>query len=160
MQVFPFQSKLKPEEMPIQVLAYLGDAVYELLIRQRLIGCGLVKLHALHKETVKYVRADFQAGVMRMLEGRLGEAEQAIARRGRNAKSGHPPKGASPENYHYSTALEALVGFLYLKGEHRRLAGIMELIFERQGEVRLETEESGRGTQSGVGDLAWRTPGE
>jgi len=127
----PANNDLKPEELPVLVLAYLGDAVYELLVRRRLIGLGLARMDQLHKETVKYVRADFQAAIMRRLAaGGLTEAEAAVARRGRNAKITHPPKGASPENYHYSTAFEALIGFLYLKEEYERLNELMEMIFE------------------------------
>ncbi|MEW6423931.1 MAG: ribonuclease III domain-containing protein [Bacillota bacterium] len=129
----PVEHSLKPEGLPVPVLAYLGDAVYGLFIRRHLIGRGLVRIDQLHKETVRYVRADFQARAMRSLAGSLNETEEAIARRGRNAKSTHPPRGAKPENYRYSTALEALVGYLYLKGEHQRLAEIMELILEAGG---------------------------
>ncbi|MBC7324533.1 MAG: ribonuclease III, partial [Moorella sp. (in: Bacteria)] len=97
---FAVSFRLKPEEMPVLVLAYLGDAVYELAIRRHLVALGITRIDKLHREAVKYVRADFQAGAMRRLEPGLSEEERAIARRGRNAKSAHPPRGLTPENYH------------------------------------------------------------
>jgi len=127
----PSNNEPRPEELPVLVLAYLGDAVYELLVRWRLVALGTARVDELHKETVKYVRADFQAAAIRRLVagGGLTQAEEAVVRRGRNAKSAHPPKGAGPENYHYSTAFEALIGYLYLKGEYRRLEELMETVF-------------------------------
>lgn len=127
----PVQLDVDPSLLPVQVLAYLGDAVYELLVRQYLVGLGMSRADVMHNEAVKYVRADFQARAMRRLEGVLSEEERAVARRGRNLKLLHPPKGQTTEAYHYSTALEALVGFLYLRGEKRRLAELMEMIIEQ-----------------------------
>ena len=128
---------VKPEEIPIIVLAYLGDAVYELFVRQYLISHGPARIDKIHAEVVRYVRADFQARVMRFLEASLSEQEKAIVRRGRNAKRTHPAKGLKPEIDHYSTALETLIGFLYLKEECQRLTEIMHLIMKQQGEGNL-----------------------
>jgi ribonuclease-3 family protein len=134
--MFPGQLEIQPELLPVQVLAYLGDAVYELFVRHYLVVSGVSRPVAIHNEAVKYVRADFQAGVMRRLEKELSEEEKAIARRGRNAKLSRPPKGQTlPENYHYSTAFEALIGFLYLKGEKQRLLELMSSIFRQDGGI-------------------------
>ncbi|OAT85240.1 Mini-ribonuclease 3 [Desulfotomaculum copahuensis] len=123
MDGFPYN----PEQLPPLVLAYIGDAVYELAIRQYLAGRGLTRVNQLHRETIKYVRADNQARVLRALEDKLLPEEAALARRGRNAKSGHPPHGADVSAYRHSTGLECLIGYLYLAGRHHRLAEIMAL---------------------------------
>ncbi|MBE3587525.1 MAG: ribonuclease III [Thermoanaerobacteraceae bacterium] len=116
-----------PERLPALVLAYIGDAVYELAIRQYLVGRGLTRVNQLHKEAVKYVRADNQARVMRALEGYLSPVEEAVARRGRNAHGAHPPRGSGVISYRYSTGLESLVGYLYLSGQWQRLEEIIAL---------------------------------
>jgi ribonuclease-3 family protein len=115
----------RPEELPVLVLAYVGDAVYELAVREYLIGTGLVKVNRLHNETVKYVNAGAQAKVLHMLEGMFTADEAAVVRRGRNAKSPHTPRSTGMIEYRRSTALECLIGFLYLKGEKGRLAEII-----------------------------------
>jgi len=130
----PAQKKLRPEEQPILALAYLGDAVYELFIRQHFVDSGMVRINKLHAQVVKYVCSDNQAAALRLISGSLNEVEKSIVQRGRNAKSAHPPRGVNLENYQYSTALEALIGFLYLKKDYRRLKEIMYLIIEQQSE--------------------------
>ncbi|MEW5954208.1 MAG: ribonuclease III domain-containing protein [Bacillota bacterium] len=112
------------------VLAYIGDAVYELAVRRYLVGKGLVKVNDLHREAVRYVRADTQAMLLRVMEHKLTDDESRIARRGRNAKSGHAPRGAGVVNYRQSTGFESLVGYLYLRGEEERLREILEQAFQ------------------------------
>lgn len=119
----------EPGQLSPLVLAYIGDAVYELAVRKYLVSRGGCNVNALHKEAVKYVKADTQARVLHALEGRLDETEAAVARRGRNAKSGHPPRGANVSNYRHSTGLESLIGYLYLQGKAARLDEIMDLVF-------------------------------
>lgn len=118
-------SQLSPLE-----LAYVGDAVYELAVRRHLVDKGVVGAHRLHREAVKYVCADTQARVLRLLEPQLSEEETRVARRGRNAKSGHAPRGACVISYRQSTGLESLVGFLFLWGDFDRLNGIMAEVFK------------------------------
>ncbi|MGB9802767.1 Mini-ribonuclease 3 [Desulfofundulus sp.] len=115
------------EQLPALVLAYVGDAAYELAIRQYLVTRGLVSVNQLHREAIKYVRADAQARVMRALKDELTEVEAAVARRGRNARSGHPPRGSDVISYRYSTGLESLIGYLYLSGQNERLEEIVSL---------------------------------
>lgn len=121
---------LKPEEMPSLVLAYIGDAVYELAIREALVHQGLVKVNRLHRAAVKYVRAGAQAKALFFLEDKLSEEETAVVRRGRNAKSGSPPKGSDVVEYRHATALEALIGYLYLKERHERVREIISVAIE------------------------------
>jgi ribonuclease-3 family protein len=120
----------RPEDLPVLALAYVGDAVYELAVRERLIGAGLAKVNKLHSETVKYVNAGAQAKALHALEGMLSENEASIVRRGRNARSPHTRRSAGMIEYRRSTALECLIGFLYLKGDTARLDEIMTAALE------------------------------
>lgn len=115
----------RPEDLPVLVLAYIGDAVFELAVREHLVGTGLVKVNRLHSETVKYVNAGAQAKALHALEGMFTEDEAAVVRRGRNARPPHTPRSAGMIEYRRSTALECLIGFLYLKGYSDRLAEII-----------------------------------
>jgi len=122
--------KCPPEEIPVLVLAYLGDAVYDLYVRQYLIEQGITRLNVLHKKATGYVQAEKQAISIRSLEKSLSDDEAAVARRGRNAKSGHLKKGKDIGHYHYSTGLEALVGYLYLKQNYTRLQEVLTMARE------------------------------
>lgn len=104
-------------------LAYAGDAAYELFIRRHLLRKGMTKPNRLHQQATKYVSAKGQAKVIDQLRAEqfLTEEEEAIFRRGRNAKSYSNPKHTSVETYKKSTAFEAVIGYLYLIGSHERL---------------------------------------
>lgn len=119
-------------EMNSLTLAYMGDAVYELHIRQFLIQSGSVKPHQLHKRAIKYVSAPAQASIIHnMIEtGFLTKEEEAVMRRGRNAKAATVPKNISAQTYRYSTGFEALIGYLYLKDEHSRLEDMIKKSIE------------------------------
>lgn len=120
----------RPEELPSLVLAYVGDAVYELAIRQFLIGQGLVKVNRLHKEAVGYVKAAAQAKALFAMEGKLTEEELAVVRRGRNAKIASLPKNADFMDYRHATALEALIGYLYLQSKEERVREVIGFALE------------------------------
>ncbi|MGI9860679.1 ribonuclease III domain-containing protein [Moorella naiadis] len=115
------------------VLAYIGDAVYELLVRTYLVRQGPARPEQLHREAMKYVRATAQARLVPVLEEYLTPAERDILRRGRNARPGHLPRTTAPAEYHFSTALESLLGYLYLQGNNARLAEIGSLLFTLAG---------------------------
>jgi len=109
-------------------LAYLGDAIWEIRIREYLMGKGLTKVNDLHKTAIKYTSASGEAKAMdRLMEGRLSEAETDIFKRGRNAESTHKPKSVDLGTYHKSTGFEALIGDLYLEKAFSRLD---EIVFE------------------------------
>ncbi len=112
--------------LPALVLAYLGDAVYELYVRRHLVSCGFMKVDALHKQAVRFVNAATQAQVLHALAGGLAEDEAAVVRRGRNAKSGSAPKNISVTDYRHGTAFEALIGYLYLAGREERIGEIFD----------------------------------
>ncbi len=103
-------------------LAYMGDAVYEQAIREHLLRSGRVKPNVLHKTATSYVSAKSQAIVLKeMLETDfLTEDEQAVMRRGRNAKSGSVPKNTDVGTYKSSSGYEAVLGYLYLLGQQER----------------------------------------
>lgn len=122
-----FKPEINPEELSPLVLAYIGDAVYELMVRQYLAGCGPEKINRIHKKAVRYVRAETQAMLLHALQERLTPRERDVVRRGRNAKSGYSPKHASIIDYRHSTGFESLVGYLYLTGNEERLLEIIEL---------------------------------
>ncbi|MEN6326066.1 MAG: ribonuclease III domain-containing protein [Syntrophomonas sp.] len=107
-------------EYPAVVLAYIGDAVFELLVRNHIVASGKRKVKDIHLDTVGLVKAESQARVIRQIFEELSEEEQDIVKRGRNAKS-TPPKNADIGDYHMSTGFEALLGYLYLKGDEDRL---------------------------------------
>lgn len=110
--------------------AYVGDAVYELYIRNYLVNSTNLKPHKLHIESIKYVKAQSQANILEKLDNFLTEEEKEIVRRGRNTKNHHLPKNADVNDYMYSTAFEALIGYLYLNREEKRLNEILEKCIE------------------------------
>ncbi|WP_088106029.1 Mini-ribonuclease 3 [Halalkalibacter urbisdiaboli] len=112
-------------------LAYMGDAVLDMYVRYYLIAQGKVRPHRLHVEATKYVSAKAQAVVVRTLteEAFFSEEEEALIKRGRNAKSGSIPKNTDAATYSYSTGFEALLGFLYLQEKNERLDEIIKRTF-------------------------------
>nr|WP_091190769.1 ribonuclease III domain-containing protein [Paenibacillus catalpae] len=108
------------------VLAYVGDSVFELLVRQYLVSFPNHKSHHLHREATKIVSAKAQRKLLEKWQPMLTEEEADIVRRGRNTKSGAPPKNADPADYRQATALECLVGYLYYEGRVDRLHELFE----------------------------------
>jgi ribonuclease III family protein len=119
-----------PREYNPLLLAYLGDAVYEIFIRHHLVARGIARPQDLQKEAAKFVSALAQAKVYKAIENDLTEEERDILRRGRNAKSGSVPKNAKVTDYRQSTGLEALMGYLYLKKDEQRLHELMNSAIE------------------------------
>ena len=112
------------------VLAYIGDAVYELYTRRRVLSDNPdMPAHKLHKKNIKYVNAAAQRNAMSAIEDLLTETEHAVYKRGRNAKSSTVPKNANLIDYRRATGFEALLGYLELSGQHERLSEIMEIAY-------------------------------
>ena len=109
------------------VWAYVGDSVYEMFIRTYLINNSNAKPHKLHIESIKYVKAKAQAEILMKITENLTDSEKDIVRRGRNAENHHLPKNADPADYMYSTAFEALIGYLYLTKQDERLKEILNM---------------------------------
>ncbi|MHA6253388.1 Mini-ribonuclease 3 [Oceanobacillus sp. CAU 1775] len=116
------------KQMKSLALAYMGDAVYEVYIREYLLNKGQVKPHVLHQEAIHFVSARGQAAVLlQWLDSdMLSEEEKRIVGRGRNAKSGSIPKNISIQTYRYSTGFETLLGYHYLNKDEERLYELME----------------------------------
>ena len=108
--------------------AYIGDCVYELYIRSELVNKTKLKPHKLHIASIQYVKAEKQAEILHNIYDDLTDEEKDIVRRGRNSENHHLPKNCSVENYAYSTAFEALIGYLYLTRKDERLKEILEQI--------------------------------
>lgn len=115
------------------VLAYLGDSVYELLIRKYLIDKGIVKVKELQSESIKYVSAKNQSNYLKhMLDEKfLNEDELSIVITARNHKSNHKPKNCDIITYKYATGFEALIGYLYINNNTKRIDEIINYIIGR-----------------------------
>jgi len=107
-------------------LAFMGDAVYERFIRERILRSGKTGADRMHREAVRYVKAAAQEVSLREMLDDLTEDEQTVVHRARNHKITSKPKNADPLTYKMATAFEALLGYLYLSGQSERLAELME----------------------------------
>lgn len=119
-----------PEEVNLMsplTWAYIGDCVYELYIRTKLVNETNLKPHNLHVEAIKYVKAKAQAELLEKIMNKLTEEEQDIVRRTRNTQNHHLPKNSNVTEYMYATAFEGLIGYLYLTKQEKRLKEIFEI---------------------------------
>lgn len=114
-------------------LAYIGDSIYDLVIRTIVVGRGNTAAHRLHEKTVTAVRAPAQSRMYGVLEPHLTEEEASVMRRGRNAKSPSAAKNASITEYRRATGFEALMGWLYLTGRTDRLLELVKIGLEETG---------------------------
>lgn len=113
---------------PLQ-FAYIGDAVYELLVRTYLLHKD-IPVNRLHKMTTKYVKAKAQANIINSIQDILLEREIIMVKRGRNTKSHSSPKNVDMIDYKYATGFETLIGYLYLKKQYDRIETIFASIIE------------------------------
>ncbi len=113
-----------------EALAYMGDAVYEKFIREKLLSVGMVRANNLHRAATGYVKAGAQAEAIRCMFEELSYEEQRLVKRARNHKFNSKAKNADPITYKWATAFEALVGYLYLAEEEERLTAIMNRAVE------------------------------
>ncbi|MDY2590644.1 MAG: ribonuclease III domain-containing protein [Agathobacter sp.] len=111
-------------------LAYIGDGIFDIVIRSVVVAKGNNRANDLHKRTSKIVKAHTQALMIEALEGELTEEEADIYRRGRNAKSGTMAKNASMSDYRKATGFEALMGYLYLKDDFERIVFLTKRAME------------------------------
>lgn len=112
------------------VLAYIGDTVFDLYVRTQLVLTTDLTAHGLHLSAAKRVCAAAQARSLRLIEGSFTEEEAAVYKRGRNAHMGTVPRNASIADYRTATGLEAVVGWLYLKGNDARMTELMRMILD------------------------------
>ncbi|MBQ7295351.1 MAG: ribonuclease III [Clostridia bacterium] len=109
-------------------LAFVGDTVFDLFVRETLVCEANRPVNKLHKEATKMVKAQAQAQAAQKILPLLTEEELSVFKRGRNAHTNHKAKNASEGDYHYATAVEALFGYLYLKGEIDRLRELFSVM--------------------------------
>lgn len=117
------------------VLAYIGDAVYEVIIRTKVINRGSMQVNKMHKKTASLVNAKTQADLIKAIEEELTGEEKAVYKRGRNAKSATVAKHATVVDYRMATGLEALVGYLYLTEQYDRMITLLGDGLEKIGEL-------------------------
>ena len=108
-------------------LAYIGDCIYDLVIKSLVINAGNKQVNKLHQETSSLVQASTQSLMMRTMQEHLTEEEHAVYKRGRNAKSVSPAKNQSITDYRRATGFEALLGYLYLKKDYKRLLELVKI---------------------------------
>ena len=137
LEQFPTEKKTEPGQYSPLALAFLGDAVFSLIIRTVVLSQGSRQAEKLHNETNRIVRASMQAKLIDAMQPFLTDEEAAIYRRGRNANPHHKAHSATEEDYRKATALETLCGYLYLKGETVRFLQLL-----RQAEDALEEESN------------------
>ena len=117
------------------VLAYIGDAVYEVIVRTKVVNRGNMQVNKMHKKSAGLVKASAQAELIKLLMEELTEEETAIYKRGRNAKSVSTAKHATVVDYRMATGFEALTGYLYLTGRMERLITLISHGFQKMGEL-------------------------
>ena len=123
-----------PNQLSPLALAFVGDSVYDLLVREKLVCQANRSANKLHRSAVDSVRASARAEACERVMPLLTEKELAVFRRGRNAHTNHLPKNGNPRDYHYATAMETLFGYLYLNGEIERLRELFAVISEESEE--------------------------
>lgn len=120
--------EINAKQMSPLNLAFIGDCIYEILVRETLVTDANRPVNDLHKESVKYVSAKAQTNAYEKIKDMLTQEETAVFKRGRNAKVGHSPKSATEGEYHCATGIEALFGYLYLNDETDRIKELFSKI--------------------------------
>lgn len=121
---------VNPKQLSPLNLAFIGDCIYEILVREELVCTANRPVNDLHRESVKFVCAKAQTEAYSKIKDALTEEEEAQFKRGRNAKTGHSPKSASDAEYHTATGIEALFGYLYLTEQTDRIKELFKIICE------------------------------
>lgn len=132
------ENPISAKEYSPLTLAFMGDSVYELLVRNYLVSGGNCPVRSLNRRKVELVRCETQAKALGFIWPYLSEEEKEIAMRGRNAHVGHVPKNASIGDYHAATALETLFGYLFLEDRGARLGQLFALAMESGKEKETE----------------------
>ncbi len=122
--------EVNPKQLSPLNLAFIGDCIYEILVRETLVTNANRPVNDLHRQSVKFVSAKAQTQAYERIKDILTDDETAIYKRGRNAKVGHSPKSASEGEYHCATGVEALFGYLYLTDNMQRIKELFKIISE------------------------------
>ena len=126
---------VSPRELSPLVLAYVGDAVYEILARTRVVSLGNCPVNKMNAKAKKIVNAKSQCDAYFKIQDALTDDEAAVFRRGRNANSYTHPKNMDINDYRHATGLEAVLGYLYLSGQNERIVELFELIYPLKNEI-------------------------
>ncbi len=126
------------ESMAPVALAYMGDVLFEMFVRDHLLQRPQTNINQMHRKAVTYVNASSQAWMVRHLATFLTDEEKDAVRRGRNGKTGTVPRNADVTEYRYATGFEALLGWLYYKNATTRLVQVMEMAVELLEKERKE----------------------
>lgn len=119
--------KVNPRQYSPLALAFIGDSIYDLIIRTKVVAKANAPVNKLHSNCREYVKAATQAKILFIVEESLNDEEMAVYKRGRNAKSASVPKNANLMDYKNATGFEALLGYLYLQGKLERIIEIIQL---------------------------------
>lgn len=125
-----FSIDVPPNQMSPLSLAYIGDAVFEVYIRSYIMKDVNMPVSKLHKAATRYVKATAQANIIKNISGSFTDEEMSVYKRGRNAHSYTSAKNADIVDYRMATGLEALIGYLYIKKETKRLEEIIEMCID------------------------------
>ena len=123
-------SDTSADGVPVSALAFLGDGVWGILVREYLTVSGKCKADKLHERNIEMVNATYQANAIKMLLPHLTEEENKMFIRGRNTHTAHTPRNKSKSDYHAATGLEVLFGWLYLNGNTERIKDLFSLVLE------------------------------
>ena len=140
-QTIPGMHEIDPKLCSPLVLAYVGDCVFDLIVKTLIVGRGNRPVHKLHEETSRYVQASAQSYMMRTMQEHLNEEEHGVYRRGRNARSVSSAKNQSITDYRRATGFEALVGYLYLQKKYQRLTELITIGLDTM-EKKIAEEDS------------------
>lgn len=130
-----------PGQFSPLVLAYIGDSIYDLVIKTYLLAQGNMPVNKLNKHASALVKAQTQSRLIGLIEPLLSETEEAVYKRGRNAKSYTSAKNATIGDYRRATGFEALMGYLYLSGSYQRMTELIRTALEAYGEMPGEHTE-------------------
>ncbi|MDO5382276.1 MAG: ribonuclease III domain-containing protein [Eubacteriales bacterium] len=130
--------EVNPKQLSPLVLAYIGDSIYDLVIKTYIVTEGNTQVNKMNKKASSIVKAETQSRIIGFLEPMLSEEEESIYKRGRNAKSYTSAKNASISDYRRATGFEALMGYLYLDGKYNRMTELIKTgldFYLEKGEV-------------------------
>lgn len=129
------------KEISTEALAYLGDSVLEIRVREKLVRDGISGSGNLNRASLLYVKASEQAEAMHRIISLLTEEEALIYKRGRNMSGGNVPKSATMAQYRAATGMEVLFGYLHLLGRSQRIDELFEAAYKKQEKTETETEQ-------------------
>jgi ribonuclease-3 family protein len=125
--------EISPAQLSPLVLAYIGDSIFDLVIKTYLLDTkGNMQVNKLNRFASNIVKAQSQSEMIRIIEPLLSPAEEAVYKRGRNAKSYTSAKNASISDYRRATGFEALMGYLYLEGEYERMIQLIKAGLDKE----------------------------